>query len=81
MTTIDDQNAQRVASGSDGLTAFNDAGVLNAADVHVARRVAQLSGAPVGDDVLLATALAVRAVRTGSTCVELHTIADLAPAD
>ena len=81
MTTIDNQNAQRVASGSDGLTAFNDAGVLNAADVHVARRVAQLSGAPVGDDVLLATALAVRAVRTGSTCVELHTIADLAPTD
>ncbi|HOW19628.1 MAG TPA: hypothetical protein PLC79_11370, partial [Phycisphaerae bacterium] len=54
-------------------------GVLNAADVHVARRVAALSGAPVDDDVLLATALAVRAVRTGSTCVELDSIAEIAP--
>ncbi|WFN94849.1 exodeoxyribonuclease V subunit alpha [Gordonia sp. PS3] len=71
---------QRVASGSDLLTTFNAAGVLNAADVHVARRVAALCGGPVDEQVLLAAALAVRAVRTGSTCVELDRIADLAAA-
>ncbi|ALG84953.1 exodeoxyribonuclease V subunit alpha [Gordonia phthalatica] len=79
MTATDDRGAQRVARGDDRLTPFNRAGVLNAADVHVARRVAALSGAPVDDDVLLATALAVRAVRTGSTCVELDSIAEIAP--
>ncbi|MBM7368928.1 exodeoxyribonuclease V subunit alpha [Gordonia hydrophobica] len=80
MTTIDDGDPQRVARGADRLTPFNQAGVLNAADVHVARRVAALSGAPVHEDVLLATALAVRAVRTGSTCVEIDSIAEIASA-
>lgn len=79
MTATDDRSAQRVARGDDRLTPFNRAGVLSAADVHVARRVADLSGAPVHDDVLLATALAVRAVRTGSTCVELNAVATTAP--
>lgn len=69
---------QQVARGTDILTPFNDAGVLNAADVHVARRLGELSGTPVTDNVLLATALAVRAVRSGSTCVELNHLADAA---
>ncbi|WP_132994203.1 exodeoxyribonuclease V subunit alpha [Gordonia zhaorongruii] len=64
-----------VESESGALAPFNDAGILQAADVHVARRIAALSGADVNDDVLLATALAVRAVRTGSTCVQLDAIA------
>ncbi|WP_347956828.1 exodeoxyribonuclease V subunit alpha [Gordonia aichiensis] len=71
---------QRVADGTDLLTVFNDAGVVDAADVHVARRVAELSGAPVHENVLLATALAVRAVRSGSTCVEIDRLTELAPA-
>nr|WP_138918057.1 exodeoxyribonuclease V subunit alpha [Gordonia effusa] len=60
------------------LTAFNRAGVLSAADVHVASRLAELSKSDVGDEVLLAAALAVRAVRSGSTCVELNRVSELA---
>ncbi|MGB3708070.1 exodeoxyribonuclease V subunit alpha [Gordonia sp. (in: high G+C Gram-positive bacteria)] len=70
-------HSQQVALGSDLLTPFNDAGILNSADVHVARRIAELSGAPVSENVLLAAALAVRAVRSGSTCVELGSLAEL----
>ncbi|MCF8610457.1 exodeoxyribonuclease V subunit alpha [Gordonia sp. HY285] len=65
-----------VASEDGILASFNAAGVLTASDVHVARRVAALSGTTVADDVLLATALAVRAVRTGSTCVQLDRITE-----
>ena len=57
------------------LRTFAEAGVLTPADVHVARRLARLGGES-DDSVLLATALAVRGVRTGSVCVELATIAD-----
>ena len=52
------------------LAAFNDAGVLDAADVHVARRLGRLGG-ETDEAVLLAVALAVRAVRLGSVCVDL----------
>jgi exodeoxyribonuclease V alpha subunit len=65
-----------VQSATGLLRAFNEADVLHAADVHVARTLA----AKLGDDVetvLLATALAVRAVRGGSVCVDLRTIADV----
>ena len=52
------------------LTEFNAAGVLSSADVHVARRLGRLGGES-DERVLLAVALAVRAVRAGSVCVEL----------
>lgn len=67
-------SGQLVTAETGVLRVFNDAGVFAAADVHVARRVAALSGAAIGDDELVATALAVRAVRTGSTCVRLNEI-------
>ncbi|MDX6728227.1 MAG: exodeoxyribonuclease alpha subunit, partial [Baekduia sp.] len=55
------------------LRAFNDAGVLSAADVQVARRLAALGD--VSDlGVLLALALAVRAPRLGHVLVDLATI-------
>ncbi|SCX55081.1 DNA helicase/exodeoxyribonuclease V, alpha subunit [Klenkia marina] len=57
------------------LRTFAEAGVLMPADVHVARRLARLGGES-DETVLLASALAVRGVRTGSVCVELATIAD-----
>ena len=58
------------------LRAFAEAGVLAAADVHVARRLGSL--AREGDDqVLLATALAVRAVRLGAVCVDLRALRDV----
>jgi exodeoxyribonuclease V alpha subunit len=70
-----DVNRARHAPGL--LRSFNDAGVLTAADVHVALRVATLGGE---DDaqVLLAAALAVRAPRLGHVYVDLATIRDTA---
>ena len=53
------------------LAEFNTAGVLEAADVQVARRLGALAREDA-DPVLLAAALAVRAVRLGSTCLELE---------
>lgn len=52
------------------LAAFNAAAVLSPADVHVARRLGRLCG-ETDERVLLAVALTVRAVRSGSVCVRL----------
>ncbi|TYP86906.1 exodeoxyribonuclease V subunit alpha [Blastococcus xanthinilyticus] len=61
---------------ADGLLRdFAEAGILVAADVHVALRLARLGGEQ-RESVLLAAALAVRGVRAGSVCVELATVAD-----
>ncbi|MFJ2836619.1 exodeoxyribonuclease V subunit alpha [Nocardia sp. NPDC087230] len=65
MTSI--QVAQR---GTGLLRVFNEAGVLSAADVHVAVRLGRM-GREESEDVLFAAALAVRAVRSGSVCLEL----------
>ncbi len=62
------------------LRSFNDAGVLSAADVHVALRLAELSG-EASDEVRLAVALAVRAPRQGHVFVDLATIRDTATVD
>ena len=66
--------ARDLAVGATGVLAeFNRAGVLHAADVHVAQRC----GAMVGETdptVLLAAAVAVGAVRSGSVCVDLATV-------
>jgi len=56
---------------------FNDAGVLTAADVHVARRLAEL-GDEQDESVRLAAALAVRGPRRGHVYVDLATIAETA---
>ncbi len=73
-----DRHDRRLALGSAGLLRqFNDAEVLSAADVHVASRFGVLLDEQQ-EPVLLATALAVRAVRHGSICVDLTTVADLA---
>jgi exodeoxyribonuclease V alpha subunit len=62
---------RRLAHRAEGvLRSLNETGVLEAADVHVARRLGVL-GAEADEDVLLAVALAVRAVRNGSVCVDL----------
>ncbi|MBS43582.1 MAG: exodeoxyribonuclease V subunit alpha [Nocardioides sp.] len=68
-----DLSVARAATGT--LAAFNAAGVLEPADVHVARRLTALAE---DDDerVALALALAVRALRQGSVCLDLATVAD-----
>jgi exodeoxyribonuclease V alpha subunit len=71
----------RLALGAPGLLgAFNAAGVLNAADVHVAVRIGRF----VGEDdaaVLLAAALAVRAPRLGHVHVDLGVVRHTATVD
>ena len=71
----------RLARGASGLLlAFNDAGVLAAADVHVAHRLARLiEGAD--EAVVLAAALAVRAPRIGHVFVDLERIHATATVD
>ena len=80
LETVDAFDA-RLARGSDGsLRAFNDAGVLSTSDVHVALRLARLSG--TGDEVVsLGAAFAARAPRLGNVCVDLATIHATADAD
>ena len=65
------RRAAGAAARPGSLRAFNDAGVLTAADVHVADRLAELGGEP-DEAVRLAVALAVRGVRSGSVCVDLE---------
>ncbi|MEO5833961.1 MAG: exodeoxyribonuclease V subunit alpha [Nakamurella sp.] len=52
------------------MATFNEAGVITAADVHVATSVGRLGG-ETGETVLLAVALAVRGLRQGSVCIDL----------
>jgi exodeoxyribonuclease V alpha subunit len=71
-----DAHDRDLALGATGvLRAFNTAGVLTAADVHVATTLGRLGG-EAEESVLLAVALAVRAVRHGSVCLDLAAVAD-----
>ena len=70
-----------VAIGATGvLRSFNEAGVLDVSDVHVAQRLCAL-GQEADEQVALAVALAVRALRGGSVCVDLATIAGIVDSD
>jgi len=71
-----DAHDRDLALGARGVLAdFNRAGVLTAADVHVATNLGRLGG-EADESVLLAVALAVRAVRHGSVCLELAGVAE-----
>jgi exodeoxyribonuclease V alpha subunit len=72
--------ARRARHAPGLLRAFNDAGVLAAADVHVALRLGALAG-EADEPVLLAAALAVRGPRLGHTRVDLAEIARTAAVD
>jgi exodeoxyribonuclease V alpha subunit len=73
--------AARLVQRANGLLrAFNVAGVLEAADVHVAIRLGALGGER-DQAVLLAAALTIRAVRLGSVCVDLTRLRDVAVED
>jgi exodeoxyribonuclease V alpha subunit len=62
-----------VAMGATGLLrTFNDAGVLSAADVHVAQRLGRLCG-EASEPALLAAAFAARAPRLAHVCTDLET--------
>ncbi|MFJ1512169.1 exodeoxyribonuclease V subunit alpha [Cellulosimicrobium funkei] len=73
--TVDEGDPRLAVGVPAGLAPFNVARVVSAADVRVALRLGRLTGEH-DDRVLLAVALAVRAVRSGSVCVRLD---DLGP--
>lgn len=73
MTTAYDASLAMQASGL--LATFNWAGILSAADVHVARRLGVIGG-ETDDAVLLAAALVVRSTRHGSVVLDLATAAE-----
>ena len=73
--TVDTANWRHSAAASGLLRTFNDAGVIEAADVLVAQRLTALAGES-DERVALALAFVVRAVRGGSVCVALPTVQD-----
>ncbi len=70
---LETHDARRARRAPGLLRAFNDAGVLSAADVHVASRLAELAGES-DEWVALGAALAVRGPRLGHVLVDLATI-------
>lgn len=69
------------AHRADGLLgAFNRAGVLGVADVHTAQAIGRIARDD-RQEVQLAVALTVRALRAGSVCIDLRTVADAVFAD
>ncbi len=75
MSVTDDLFDSRLALAAGGLLGdFNVAGVLEAADVHVAQRTTTLAKESDAA-VILAVALVVRALRGGSVCVDLSAVA------
>ncbi len=79
--SIDSDVDRRLALRAGGaLATFNAAEVLEAADVHVAVRCADLAG-DTDERATLAVAFAVRALRSGSVCVDLATVAGTVDAD
>ncbi|MFC8921105.1 exodeoxyribonuclease V subunit alpha [Cellulosimicrobium sp. NPDC057127] len=72
-----DEGDPRLAVGAPPwLTEFNAARVVSATDLRVALRLGRLTGEH-DERVLLAAALAVRAVRSGSVCVRLDDLGSL----
>jgi exodeoxyribonuclease V alpha subunit len=76
----DQFDARWAVQASGPLREFNRAGILSAADVHVARRLGEMAG-ETSDEVLLAVALAVRAPRLGHVLVDLDSIRETAAVD
>ena len=71
MTVTD---VERAVGASGLLHTFNEAGVLDVADVRVAERICFL-GKESDELVMLAVALLVRGLRSGSVCIELASVA------
>ena len=80
VTEPDPFDVRRVRHAPGLLREFNESGVLAAADVHVALRLADLGGED-DETMALAAALAVRAPRLGHVHVDLATIRDTATVD
>lgn len=70
---LDPTDRRQAVSATGLLRSFNYAGVIESADVHVAQRLTTMSG-ETNPSVALAIALAVRALRGGSVCVDLTSV-------
>ena len=68
--------ADEVLSAQGLLAEFNTAEVIGAADVHTSRLICDLWEEP-DDRVRLAVALVVRALRSGSVCLDITRLAEL----
>ena len=80
-TALDDRFDVRLARGAgDLLRAFNEIGLLSAADVHVAGRLCAFAGER-DETVALAAAFAVRGPRLGHVLTDLATIRETATVD
>jgi exodeoxyribonuclease V alpha subunit len=71
---VDEHDRDLALTAPPALARVNAAGVITAADVHVATTLGVLGGER-DPDVLLAIALTSRAVRHGSVCLELDRVA------
>ncbi|ANS79744.1 Exodeoxyribonuclease V alpha chain [Serinicoccus hydrothermalis] len=71
---VDDHDRRLALTATGPLRDFNRAGLLTAADVHVATGLARAAGEKDAE-VLLAAAVATRAVRSGSVAVDLAALA------
>ena len=81
MIVVDEPFDVAVALGATGLLrTFNQAGVLSAADVHVAQRLGRLCGEE-SEPALLAAAFAARAPRLAHVCTDLATARDRVSVD
>ncbi|HLL63187.1 MAG TPA: hypothetical protein VK401_09055, partial [Propionibacteriaceae bacterium] len=70
---VGDERGRLVHDRHGLLGTFNEAGVLIAADVHTARAIGRI-GQEEDERVLLALALAVRALRNGSVALDLRSV-------
>ncbi|TCM34424.1 exodeoxyribonuclease V subunit alpha [Kribbella sp. VKM Ac-2568] len=73
--TVDEFDSTLALAATGILRDFNRAGVILAADVHVASRLTKLL-AESNESVALACALVARAVRAGSVCLDLTEVRD-----
>ncbi|WP_237767520.1 hypothetical protein [Serinicoccus sp. CUA-874] len=71
---VDDHDRRLALTATGPLRDFNAAGLLTAADVHVATGLARAAGEK-DVEVVLAAAVATRAVRSGSVAVDLAALA------
>jgi exodeoxyribonuclease V alpha subunit len=78
--SVDEAEVRLALRAPGTLREFNAAGVLSAADVHVAQRLGVL-GKETDEAVLLGAALAVRAIRLAHVCTDLATVRDTATSD
>ncbi|HEY6575043.1 MAG TPA: AAA family ATPase, partial [Mycobacterium sp.] len=70
---VDTANWRRAVGASGLLAAFNEAAVIDSADVLVAQRLSALTK-ETDERVMLAVALVVRGLRAGSVCLDLRSV-------